>query len=208
MAATPASQTLAINAATSISQTLDVTGAITGAAITGQSFLLAATDYKIGHWSSFDMSYIGRTASGESRFAVLGYSTGAISFDVTYNPTLSSTAYGRRFRIAHTSTSCTIQLQHSGASAVDLQINTNSNTNQVLLETAGHVSINTGDIKITAGNVVVSGIVNTASSYYVDDIQVVGNQEAAVADATGAGDVVAQLNTLLSRLRSHGLIST
>ena len=31
---------------------------------------------------------------------------------------------------------------------------------------------------------------------------------AAVADAPGAGDVVAQLNTLLARLRTHGLIAT
>ena len=31
---------------------------------------------------------------------------------------------------------------------------------------------------------------------------------AAVADATGAGDVVAQLNTLLARIRALGLIST
>lgn len=38
--------------------------------------------------------------------------------------------------------------------------------------------------------------------------KVVSVQGAAVADATGAGDVVAQLNTLLSRLRAHGLIAT
>ena len=38
--------------------------------------------------------------------------------------------------------------------------------------------------------------------------KVIGAQGAAVADATGAGDVVAQLNTLLSRLRAHGLIAT
>lgn len=39
-------------------------------------------------------------------------------------------------------------------------------------------------------------------------IQVVTQQQAAVADATGAGDVVAQLNALLARLRTHGLIAT
>jgi len=42
----------------------------------------------------------------------------------------------------------------------------------------------------------------------VSGTQVVGSQGAAVADATGAGDVVAQLNTLLARLRTHGLIAT
>jgi hypothetical protein len=39
-------------------------------------------------------------------------------------------------------------------------------------------------------------------------VQVVTAQGAAVADATGAGDVVAQLNTLLARCRAHGLIAT
>lgn len=39
-------------------------------------------------------------------------------------------------------------------------------------------------------------------------VQLLGAQEAAVADATGAGDVVAQLNSLLAKLRSHGLIAT
>lgn len=48
----------------------------------------------------------------------------------------------------------------------------------------------------------------TANGYYQSGTKVVGAQGAAVADATGAGDVVAQLNTLLSRMRAHGLIAT
>ena len=44
--------------------------------------------------------------------------------------------------------------------------------------------------------------------YKIANTQVVGAQGAAVADATGAGDVVAQLNTLLARCRAHGLIAT
>lgn len=48
----------------------------------------------------------------------------------------------------------------------------------------------------------------TAAAYYQAGTKVVGAQGAAVADATGAGDVVAQLNTLLARLRAHGLIAT
>jgi hypothetical protein len=48
----------------------------------------------------------------------------------------------------------------------------------------------------------------TAASLNVGANQVVGAQGAAVADATGAGDVVAQLNALLARLRTHGLIAT
>jgi hypothetical protein len=42
----------------------------------------------------------------------------------------------------------------------------------------------------------------------INEDQVVGVRGAAVADATGAGDVVAQLNALLARLRAHGLIAT
>ena len=55
-----------------------------------------------------------------------------------------------------------------------------------------------------------SGFTAIAATAFLDanTTQVVGTQGAPVADATGAGDVVAQLNTLLARLRAHGLIST
>lgn len=45
-------------------------------------------------------------------------------------------------------------------------------------------------------------------SVNVNDVKVVGNRQAAVADATSTSDVVAQLNALLSALRTHGLIAT
>lgn len=47
----------------------------------------------------------------------------------------------------------------------------------------------------------------TDGNVQVDGVQVVSNRGAAVADATGAGDVVAQLNALLARVRAHGLIA-
>ena len=53
-----------------------------------------------------------------------------------------------------------------------------------------------------------AGICVVDNHYMVGANKVVGARGAAVADATGAGDVVAQLNTLLSRLRTHGLIAT
>jgi hypothetical protein len=53
-----------------------------------------------------------------------------------------------------------------------------------------------------------SGDLNITGVHKVDGTQVLGPQGAAVADATGAGDVVAQLNTLLARLRAHGIIAT
>lgn len=60
------------------------------------------------------------------------------------------------------------------------------------------------------GGIFAGGNVNVASGkvYKVNGTQVLGAQGAAVADATGAGDVVAQLNALLARLRSHGIIAT
>jgi len=71
-----------------------------------------------------------------------------------------------------------------------------------------------GQVLVGAGTPVygeqleVVGLIGTDSAYRVDGVQVVGSQQAAVANATGAGDVVAQLNALLSRLRTHGLIAT
>ena len=53
-----------------------------------------------------------------------------------------------------------------------------------------------------------TGLFASAVGYRVAGIQVIGAQGAAVANATGAGDVVAQLNTLLARCRAHGLIAT
>jgi hypothetical protein len=46
------------------------------------------------------------------------------------------------------------------------------------------------------------------TGYTVGGVQVVGAQGAAVADATDAASVITQLNALLARLRTHGLIAT
>jgi len=72
----------------------------------------------------------------------------------------------------------------------------------VVIDDSGNI---TGVVDLTAtGDLELS----TGKALIVNSIQVVSDQEAAVADATGAGDVVAQLNALLARLRSHGLIAT
>ena len=69
-------------------------------------------------------------------------------------------------------------------------------------------TINLGD-STYAANATVGGInANSTSGFLCAGTKVVGAQGAAVADATGAGDVVAQLNALLARLRAHGLIAT
>ena len=53
-----------------------------------------------------------------------------------------------------------------------------------------------------------AGVLNVGGSYHVDSVKVVGNQGAAVADATDAASAITQLNALLARLRTHGLIAT
>jgi hypothetical protein len=53
----------------------------------------------------------------------------------------------------------------------------------------------------------VTGNINVTGVYKVDDVQVVGSQGAAVADATDAASVILRLNELLARCRAHGLIA-
>jgi len=52
------------------------------------------------------------------------------------------------------------------------------------------------------GDVLLTGVLK------VDDVQVVGPQGAAVANATDAASAITQLNLLLARMRAHGLIAT
>jgi hypothetical protein len=52
------------------------------------------------------------------------------------------------------------------------------------------------------------GNINAQIAYYVNDTKVIGAQGAAVADATDSTDVITQLNALLARLRTHGLIAS
>jgi hypothetical protein len=69
------------------------------------------------------------------------------------------------------------------------------------------VDLSDGTYAVNAGDTD-GGKINAGHSYLVNGTKVVGAQGAAVADATGAGDVVAQLNSLLAKLRTHGLIAT
>jgi len=72
------------------------------------------------------------------------------------------------------------------------------NTNEIVI---GSTAVGNGSNTATLGNTSVTG-------WYMGATKLIGVQGAAVADATGAGDVVAQLNTLLARLRTHGLIAS
>lgn len=70
------------------------------------------------------------------------------------------------------------------------------------LNSSGSPVTSNGTISLTFG-----ASINVATSYKVAGTQVVAARGAAVADATGAGDVVGQLNLWLARARSHGLIA-
>jgi photosystem II stability/assembly factor-like uncharacterized protein len=82
---------------------------------------------------------------------------------------------------------------------------TGLNTNQLVLSTTGNVGVNDG---VPGSKFDVGGDINTTDVYKVDDTQVVSNQGAAVIDATDAASVITQLNALLARCRTHGLIAT
>jgi hypothetical protein len=43
---------------------------------------------------------------------------------------------------------------------------------------------------------------------YINGVKVIGQQGAAVANATDSVSVITQLNALLARLRAHGMIAT
>jgi len=53
----------------------------------------------------------------------------------------------------------------------------------------------------------INGHVSIAGVYKVDGVQVVGNRDSAIADATDAATVISQLNLLLATCRTHGLIA-
>jgi hypothetical protein len=74
------------------------------------------------------------------------------------------------------------------------------------LSSAGRVGI--AAVTSPAYSLDVGGAINTSAEYRVSGNQVVTARQAAVANATNATDVITQLNALLARLRTHGLIAT
>ena len=90
-----------------------------------------------------------------------------------------------------------------------LDMNGNAITNVGNLASNGNVTI-AGTLAVTGAltaTLITGTTINASSAYQVAGTQVVTTQQAAVADATGAGDVVARLNDLLARVRTHGLIA-
>ncbi len=90
--------------------------------------------------------------------------------------------------------------------------------NTIYLKNDGNIAITAAaEVNITATNTSTSGTINstgainTAAVYKVADTQVVSSRGAAVPDAAGGATIDVQartaINTLLARLRVHGLIS-
>ncbi len=96
--------------------------------------------------------------------------------------------------------------KEGGALIIATKPNNNSTLSERLRITAeGDVGINDsapGEKLDVDGNANVTGV------YKVDDVQVVGNQAAAIANATDAASVITQLNDLLAKCRTHGIIAT
>lgn len=102
-----------------------------------------------------------------------------------------------------------------------------ANGNAVITHSTGVLDVTTGDLRVSNPGSDNASVVTNAGAqtltnkisvdvgtagYLVSGIKVVGAQEAAVADAAGGSTVDtearAAINTLLARLRSHGLIGT
>ena len=66
------------------------------------------------------------------------------------------------------------------------------------------------DFRAATDTLVTSSHNGTAATegVVINGVKVLGRQEAAVANATDATTVIARLNDLLARLRSHGIIAT
>ena len=84
-----------------------------------------------------------------------------------------------------------------------------------LMSSEGRATFNNATSSATASTLVLRdgsadlfcARIRATTDLVVNGLSVVKTRQAAVADATGAGDVVAQLNALLDRIRNHGLIA-
>jgi hypothetical protein len=129
-----------------------------------------------------------------------GSSNTAIGVQALYSNTtgVQNTALGF---FAGRYTSATANNQTSSDSVYigyDTRSSASGDTNEIVI---GSTAVGNGSNTATLGNTSVTG-------WYMGATKLIGVQGSAVADATGAGDVVAQLNALLDRLRTHGLIAS
>jgi hypothetical protein len=96
----------------------------------------------------------------------------------------------------------------SGA-AIDFRVEGDTDANLLVVKGAGATKDRVGIGTTTpAEKLDVVGNINLSGVVKVDSVQVLKEQQAAVADATDAASAITQLNALLARLRAHGLIAT
>ena len=93
---------------------------------------------------------------------------------------------------------------NSGSDRVDVTVAASSSGGVTTFNTrSGAVTLTEADVEGALTNVSFG-----SAQLQISGTKVVGAQGAAVADATGAGDIIAQFNACLARLRAHGLIAT
>lgn len=191
------------------------TGALDGAVITGATIQTEATASR-GVKLTSSNGLQGFDSSGNLTFKIHP-TTGSVSANVftgtsthsTFDITTGGNFYfkdqrysGQMKIITNSDTSALLQTYSSGGGEISLH-----------LSSAGGTSNNVKIYKDDAGTLIATfdsaGVnVESGMGFKVAGTKVVGAQGAAVADATNSTDVITQLNTLLSRLRTHGLIDT
>ena len=130
--------------------------------------------------------------------------TGSYNIALGHNALYSNTTGTRNTAVGDTSGRFTAAATNNETSTnsvylgYDTRSSASGNTNEIVM---GYSAVGNGSNTVTIGN-------TSTTAWYMGATKLIGVQGAAVADATGAGDVVAQLNTLLARLRAHGLIAT
>lgn len=134
------------------------------------------------------------------------------------NGELSDTQHGDRGRITggnpmHTGATTTEAGFMSAADKVILDAATSAATANAIVKRNGTGGANFAGTLTTAAidatTIDASGVIDTASHYEVDGVQVVKEQQAAITGADGTlGDATTKINLVIGTLRQHGLIAT
>ena len=157
----------------------------------------------IGH-SSLSSNITGQGNVGMGAQALISNTTGSHNIGIGNAPLLFNTTGSYNIGIGYLSGDYTAASALNATSTYSLYIGSSTrssadgNTNEIVI---GSSAYGNGSNTVTLGNTSVTG-------WYMGATKLIGVQGAAVANATDATTVIARLNDLLSRLRTHGLIAT
>jgi hypothetical protein len=179
-------------------------GAIDSMVITGATVRTSATNPRV------EMDSTGLKAYNSSGTVWLQVPTGTLDFygggmlnsdkggDMTFG--------GREGKPA--SVKITTGAETTGGVHVNAMIDILHDTSTIAFttDTAQRVSIDSTGLVVTSGSIGLS--MPSGAVVKINSNQIIGARGAAVADATDAASVITQLNALLARLRTHGLIAT